>query len=325
MNLLDARPTRTRKIKVIPGQSQTMNTNTFEILVRSNTLNDTREIAQKLILDGTQNQMRLGNNPERLTVDGSDTKAMALMRKSILVTFQDSVPIELIEAIERNLMQFIAAAPVVDDKFFGGSFKGDNGSQGYKNRIGKISAWEWVFIPPKDGVKVGSRKGARVDDPRKSTSFPQNSVWVLKPAPGNTESGVANVAAFWMTDQRASRARGGYDTIDAKGRVNTGVRITSRSTTKRGFIAQTTASVKRLKAARSVTIWGGYTKKYPVQGEQWFPDWMWKTRAKAGVDKLTPYIMIKARSKRSNGKKGYQTEAQILKRMAKLSFRGTVQ
>ena len=315
MSLIDARPTRIRKQKIIPGQPQTMTTNTFEILVKSNTLNDTREIAQKLITDGTANQMRLGNNPERLTVDGSDTKDMALMRKSIVVTFQDAVPIELIEAIERNLMSFIAAAPEVDDKFFGDSFKGDNGSQGYKNRIGKISAWEWVFIPPKNGVKTGLRKGARVADPRTSTSFPQNSVWVLKPAPGNTESGVANVAAFWMTDRAAPKSKGG----------DTGVRVTSRSTTKRGFIAQTTASVKRLKAARSVTIWGGYTKRYPVTGEQWFPDWMWKTRAKAGVDKLTPYIMIKARSKRSNGKKNYMSEGQILKRMAKRSYRGTVQ
>jgi hypothetical protein len=325
MSLIDARPTRIRKQKIIPGQSQTMTTNTFQVVVKSNTLNDTRAIMQKLILDGTSNQMRLGNNPERLTVDGSDTKNMALVKKNIVVTFQDSVPLELIDAIERNLMSFIASSPVVDDKFFGDSFNGENGSQGYKNRIGKISAWEWVFIPPKNGAKVGNRKGARVADPRKSTSFPQDSVWVLKPAPGNTESGVANVAAFWMTDQRASRAKGGYDTIDGKGRVNTGVRITSRSTTKRGFIAQTTASVKRLKAARSVTIWGGYTKKYPVKGEQWFPDWMWKTRAKAGVDKLTPYIMIKARSKRSNGNRGYQTEGQILKRMAKQAYRGRVQ
>ena len=314
MSLIDARPTRIRKQKIIPGQSQTMTTNTFEVLVKSNTLNDTREIAQKLILDGTQNQMRLGNNPERLTVDGSDTKPMAKVRKSIIVTFQDSVPIELIEAIERNLMSFIAAAPEVDDKFFGDSFKGENRSQGYKSRIGKISAWEWVFIPPKNGVKVGSRR-AGVADPRTSTSFPQDSVWVLRPAPGNTESGVANVAAFWMTDRAAPKSKGG----------DTGVRVTSRSTTKRGFIAQTTASVKRLKAARSVTIWGGYTKKFPVAGEQWFPDWMWKTRAKAGADKLTPYIMIKARSKRSGGSKGYTTEGQILKRMAKRSYRGTVQ
>jgi hypothetical protein len=314
MSLIDARPTRTRKVKIIPGQSQTMTTNTFEILVKSNTLNDTRAIMNKLILDGTQNQMRLGNNPERLTVDGSDTKNMALVKKNIIVTFQDSVPLELIDAIERNLMSFIAAAPVVDDKFFGDSFKGENGSQGYKNRIGKISAWEWVFIPPKNGTKVGSRK-ARVADPRASTSFPQDSVWVLKPAPGNTESGVANVATFWMTDRAAPKSKGG----------DSGVRVTSRSTTKRGFIAQTTASVKRLKSARTVTIWGGYTKKYPVQGEQWFPDWMWKVRAKAGVDKLTPYIMIKARSKRSNGNKAYQTEGQILKRMAKQAYRGTVQ
>ena len=314
MSLIDARPTRTRKVKVIPGQSQAMKVNTFEVLVKSNALNDTIEIAQKLIIDGTANQIRLGNPPERLTVDGSDNKSMAKVKKTILVTFQDSVPIALIEAIERNLMSFIASAPEVDDKFFGESFKGENGSQGYKNRIGKLSAWQWVYIPPKEGVKVGGRR-ARVADPRESTSFPAGAVWVLRPAPSNTESGVANVAAFWMTDRRASKAKGG----------DSGVRVTSRSTTKRGFLAQTTASVKKLKAARSVTIWAGYTKKWPVSGEKWFPDWMWRTRAKAGADKLTPYIMVMAKSKRTGGKRGYQTEAQILKRIAKSSYRGTVQ
>lgn len=324
MSLIDARPTRTRTVKVIPGQSQSMKVNTFQVLVKSNTLNDTREIAQKLIIDGTENQIRLGNPPERLTVDGSDNKPMSKVKSTILVTFQDSVPIALIEAIERNLMSFIASAPEVDDKFFGDSFTGENGSQGYKNRIGKISAWQWVYIPPKESVKVGGRK-SMVANPRESTSFPAGAVWVLRPAPSNTESGVANVAAFWMTDRRASRAKGGYDTIGKNGSINTGVRVTSRSSTKRGFIAQTTASVKKLKAARTVTIWGGYTKKWPVSGEKWFPDWMWKTRAKAGADKLTPYIMVMAKSKRTGGKRGYQTEGQILKRMAKNSYRGTVQ
>ena len=314
MSLLDKRPTRIRKQKIIAGQSQTMNVNTFQVLVKSNTLNDTREIAQKLILDGTENQIRLGNNPERLTVDGDDNKSIALVKKSIIVTFQDSVPLELIEAIERNLMSYIAAAPEVDDRFFGADFKGGNRSKGYKNRIGKLSAWQWVFIPPKSGVKVRDRQ-AKVADPRGSTAFPKGSVWVLRPAPGNTESGVANVAAFWMTDRAAPKSKGG----------DSGVRVTSRSTTKRGFIAQTTASVKRLKAARQVTIWGGYTSTSKVAGEQWFPDWMWKTKAKSGFDKLTPYIMVMAKSKGTDRSKRYQTEGQILKRMAKKSFRGTNQ
>jgi len=314
MSLLDKRPTRTRRQKIIAGQSQTMNVNKFEILVKSNTLQDTRAIAQKLIFDGTENQIRLGNNPERLTVDGDDNKSIYLMRKNAIVTFQDSVPIELIEALERNLMSYIAAAPVVADRFFGADFKGGNGSQGYKSRIGKLSAWQWIFIPPQNGVKVRDRS-AKVADPRGSTAFPKGSVWVLRPAPSNTESGVANVATFWLTDRAAPKSKGG----------DSGVRITSRSTTKRGFIAQTTASVKRLKAARQVTIWGGYTSDYAVAGEKWFPDWMWKTKAKSGKDKLTPYIMIMAKSKGTNRGKRYQTEGQILKRMAKQSFRGTNQ
>lgn len=314
MSLIDKRPTRIRKQKIVNGQSQTMNVNKFQVVVKSNTLNDTRAIAQKLIFDGTENQIRLGNNPERLTVDGDDNKSIYLMRKNIVVTFQDSVPIALIEALERNLMSYIAAAPEVDDRFFGDDFKGGNGSKGYKNRIGKLSAWQWVFIPPKSGVKVRDRQ-AKVADPRSSTAFPKGSVWVLRPAPGNTESGVANVAAFWMTDRAAPKSKGG----------GSGVRVTSRSTTKRGFIAQTTASVKRLKAARQVTIWGGYTSDSKVTGEQWFPDWMWKTKAKSGYDKLTPYIMVMAKSKGTNRGKRYQTEGQILKRMAKQSYRGRTQ
>ena len=314
MSLIDKRPTRIRKQKIIAGQSQTMNVNTFEVVVKSNTINDTREIAQKLILDGTENQIRLGNNPERLTVDGDDNKSIALVKKNIIVTFQDSVPIELIEALERNLMSYIAAAPEVPDRFFGADFKGGNGSKGYKSRIGKLSAWQWFFIPPQNGKKVRDRQ-AKVADPRSSTAFPKGSVWVLRPAPGNTESGVANVAAFWMTDRAAPKSKGG----------DSGVRITSRSTTKRGFIAQTTASVKRLKAARQVTIWGGYTSEYPVKGEKWFPDWMWKTKAKSGKDKLTPYIMVMAKSKGTDRGKRYQTEGQILKRLAKKTYRGRTQ
>lgn len=304
--LIERRAQRTRNVKVINGSSIKNSQTTLSVVVTANSPSDVKEMAANLILGGTQNQIRLGNKPERLTVDGDDQKRMELVKKTIKVTFEDSVNIALIDAIERNLIQFIASAPLVEKKYFGANAN----PEGYKGRVGKLSNWEWIYGPPAK-KKVGDRE-SYVGDPRESKSFPRGAVWILKPTDNNTEAGVANVAAFWMTDRAASRKQQG----------DSGVRITSRSSTKRGFIAQTTASVKRLKAAKDYTIWGGYSAKYALGREQWFPDWMTTNQAKVKYrGKVTPFIMIMAKSKRTGGKKGYKSEAAILKSLSSAKFK----
>ena len=305
--LITPRQQRTRKIKVTGGSELTKNQTTFSIVVAANTPSDVKEMAANLILAGAENQIRLGNSPERLTVDGDDQKAMELVKKTIKVTFEDSVNVALIDAIERNLVQFIAAGPLVEKKYFGANAN----PAGYKGRVGNLSNWQWIYGPPSKTKKVGDRE-TYVGDPREAKSFPRGAVWILKPRENNTEAGVANAATFWMTDRAAGKKQGG----------DSGVRITSRSSTKRGFIAQTTASVKRLKIAKDYTIWGGYSAEYALGREQWFPDWMTDKQAKVGHrGKVTPFIIVMAKSKRTGGMKGYKSDLMILRSIAKAKFK----
>ena len=313
-SLIAPRASRTRKVKVINGSDITKSQQTFSIVVAANTPSDVKEMAANLILAGTTEQIKLGNQPERLTVDGDDQKRMELVKKTIKVTFQDSINEAIIEAIENNLVRFINAAPNVADYYFGE----DANPSGYKSRVANLNNWEWRYAPPSRTKKSGDRE-SYVGDPRDSKSFPRGAIWILKPKQSNTEAGVANVSAFWMTDRRASKAQGG----------DSGVRVTSRSATKRGFIAQTTNSVKRLKASKDYTIWGGYTKKHALGGEKYFPDWMTRNQAKiGGRGKLTPFIIIMAKSKNTGRSsksslsyKGYKSEAQIMKELAAVKFK----
>lgn len=306
-SLITQRAARTRNVKIINGSDIIKSQQTLSVVIAANTPSDVKEMAANLILAGTEAQIKLGNQPERLTVDGDDQKKMELVKKTIKVTFQDGVNEAVIDAIETNLVRYINAAPNIADYYFG---EGANPS-GYKSRVANLSNWEWRYAPPSKTKKSGDRD-TYIGDPRASDSFPRGAIWILKPKESNTEAGVANAAAFWMTDRRASKAKGG----------ESGVRVTSRSSTKRGFIAQTTNSIKRLKAAKDYTIWGGYTKEHALGGEQFFPDWMTRNQAKiGGRGKLTPFIIIMAKSKNTGKKKGYKSDLQIIRELSAVKFK----
>ena len=306
-SLIQPRAQRTRNVKVINGSSIKKSQTTFSVVVAANTPSDVKEMAANIIIAETENQIRLKNPPERLTVDGDDQKKMELVKRTIKVTFQDSIQPAIIDAIERNLIQFIAAAPLVEKKYFGANAN----PAGYKNRVGNLNNWKWIYAPPSITKKVGDRESYEGDPREPNLSFPRGAVWILRPRDGNGEAGVANVATFWQ--EKPSGNTKGSDS---------GVRVVNRSSTKRGFIAQTTNAVKRMKAAKDYTIWGGYTVKHPSRGEQWFPDWMTRNQAKVGgAGKVTPFIMIMAKSKRTGKKKGYMSDKQILNRLVAAQFK----
>ena len=298
--LIAKRPTYTRKVKVAPGVSGKQNT--FRIAAVSNSVKDLRQIAVALIDQGTTEQIALGNDPTRLLVDGRDNRSQLEARRNIEVLFGNTLDIALVDAIEKTLIANIQSSNNLNPRYVNRWHL-----FGWKGRVGNINNWKWVYVPPKQSKKAGS---AIEIDPRQMSSFPVGGLLILKPRDGNTEVGLANRVGAWVT-QRRTKAGNQYSKFP-------------RPSTRKGFIAQTTDMVKRKKFARAYTIWGGYTKNNPAAGEQWMPDEFVNVRAKIGLgpgERLTPYIMLLAKSKRTGGR-GYQTDASILKRELAKSRQG---
>lgn len=249
-------------------------------------------------------QVKQGNPPTRMFVDGREGKQLVDVKKNIEVIYGDTFDRAIFDLVEKTLIQHVGI--YARSKPFPQWYVDLEMLNGWEGRVGNINNWVWTYVPPRTGTKVGNR-GISVDvDPRdKNFSFPFGSAMILKPRTSNPEVGLTNRRADWMIDTRAPKSKGG----------ETGVRISGRAATRRGYLAMTTKALKRSQLGRNYTIWAGYTKKFTNGNERWMPDWMTKVKTDTGLDKLTPYILVMAKKKQTGTRKGYQSDAAITRKI----------
>ena len=291
-SLLKKRPTKVRNVTIGPNGVKGKES-TFALVASVNLQTDVRQILFRVMAQEIETQANLGNELSRFLVDGADNKPPTMVKKNLLALFGTEVATQLFRLIEQELIANIKAS----------NYEVPGLPGNWQSSVGSISNWEWIYIPPRKGVKSGNRGKGIPTDPYSASSFPPGAIWVLKPR-DNVQAGMANRAKLWGT-------------VVTKGKGDEAVQYSKypRPTTKRGFIGQTTKAIKRRKIAAAYTIWGGYTKKYPIKGEMWLPDWMDEVQAKIGASKITPYIMVMAKGKRSSGK-GYQSDATSARKTA---------
>lgn len=291
-SLLKKRPTKVRNVTIGPNGVKGTESQ-FALVASINMKTDVRQILFRVMAQEIETQAKLNNELSRFLVDGADNKPPDLVKKNLLALFGTEVSTQLFRLIETELMANIKAA----------NYEVPGLPSNWQSSIGSMSSWEWTYLPPRKGVKSGERGKAIPTDPYSASSFPPGAIWILKPRDG-VQAGMANRTKLWGT-------------VVTKGKGDDAVKYSRypRPTTKRGFIGQTTKSVKRRKIAAAYTIWGGYTIKYAIRGEQWVPDWMTDVQAKIGARRLTPYIMVMAKGKRSSGK-GYRSDAAIAQKTA---------
>ena len=289
MSLIAKRPTKVRNIKLAPGLSKaTAKENVFSVVVKTNTLKDLRQIAFGLVNEATADQIAKGNPPNRVTVDGKDDKPPTQMKREIKVLFGTTIARELIDALERELIANIRAINYLPNWMLKNN-KDD--MRGWKSEVGNINNWQWYYIPP----EYAKGEPAREINPRQMASFPPLAKLMLKPKSTN-KAGMASKAPPVNPTRQSSTGEG----------------KPVRASSRKGYLAKTTHAIKRKRFAKDFTIWAGYTSRNPVAGEQWIPDWMTDANARLQGAKITPYIIISAKSKRT-GSKGYMSEARRVK------------
>lgn len=318
MSLVSETEKRKRTVELGPrGAGTKALRQTFELVYKDLPAAMIREVMIGATAQVTEDQVAIGNPPTRVIVDGDDYKPLNNVTKNIEVLFGQQADPAIFELVETVLIQ--AVQKYASSNPLPNWYVELEKLNGWENKVGNISNWQWTYVPPRKGKKVGDR-GVGVDvDPKSINSFPVGSVMILKPREGNDLVGLTNRAADWIQTKKRTKT----ELALASYKGDTSPRVNGRASTRRGYLAMATAKIKRSQLGKSYTIWAGYTSKYAIGGERWIPDWMTEVQGKVPFTRATPYIMVMSKAKRSGGRRGYMSEAKIEEKILKSAREAT--
>ena len=228
---------------------------------------------QNLIIGSTEQtliqQASIENYASRLIVDGVDNRSLYSAKKKVTAFFGQGVNQLLIGRIERTL-----AAEIRDTT---------------KTRTGRLSNvrsnWQWIFVSREGGKK---RPGVPVNPRAPGFEWFYGDTLILVPKRVLNDKG-----EMYASTVNTLVAQRGMDFTPSRGK-NKG--LTTRKNW--GFARRTTRKVKRTARFSGVTVWAGHTAQFLADGEIYKPKPVGK--------KLTLFIAIRNRAKRSSGFGGYR-------------------
>jgi len=237
--------------------------------IKETSVAEIRQFCIGLIDSEVDKQIQLGNEPTRLIVDGREGVPLEKFDKNARVLFGHFLERGAMRLVEQQINKQLKRTRIHFMYRFNGSKW-----QTITKPNQTTNGWGWVFYEKKGD------KGKPVSQSTQSSLLP-GSVLVYMPM---TKEAVE--LASWLNHA--------FVTHGHKRQVGTKRGNARRAATGKGdgFIASTTAKLRRHKLLKNFTVRGGYTNKHAGPGETWNPQ---------GKGPLTPYISIvpKSQSKRS--------------------------
>lgn len=217
---------RQRVITVGGGQTITRNSIAQQIDITSK-----EHIARQLqaVVNGVVNrQLRMGNTPTSVSVDGSSFKTINQAQKRVIVLFGQRLARTLIVAVEHALAKAISGSTKV--------------RTGDLRNIRK--SWEWVYVP---GFNSDKRKAGVIVDPSELTSFNFTDRLILRPKLGYAT----------IVNQRVRS--GGSLKQEGKRKPKIGRPM--------GFLGYAATMLRRTQVYKDFSIYAAFSSKFLAPGE----------------------------------------------------------